>query len=144
MEKETKQKEYVWYDRKRHLGLPLSFTKYYVDNDRLYMEEGLFKTEINETLLYRILDIKSSISFGQKIFGVGTVTLYSADQSNHTLELKNVKNPKKVHRFLSEIIEHERMQKGITGRELVGTAGICINDDDDCGYHNNISFNNFE
>lgn len=114
--------EIKWHDRKRILGMPISFTQYYVDSDRIYVESGLFSTEINEILLYRVLDIKSSRSFWQKIFGVGTVTLYSADQSNKTLELKNIKNPSEVHRFLSDAIEEERVEHGIAGRELYGMA----------------------
>ena len=30
--------EYLWKDRKRHLGLPLSFTRYRLSEDRLFCE----------------------------------------------------------------------------------------------------------
>ena len=60
----------IWSDRKRHLGLPISFTKYVVDNDRLYMSKGFFTTVVDEILLYRILDIKMSRNLVQKLFGV--------------------------------------------------------------------------
>jgi hypothetical protein len=114
----------LWKDRKRILGMPLSFTRYEVTKDRFITHKGLFSTETNELLLYRILDIKLVRKFGQKIFGVGTITLYSADQSHETLEIKNIKKPDAVRRFLSKIIEQERTSKGITGRELYGAAGV--------------------
>ena len=134
----------LWKDRKRIMGMPISFTKYTVDDDRIYIQEGFFKTEINEILLYRVLDVKSSRTLGQKIFGVGTVTLYCADQSNRTLELKNVKNSMQVHKFISEITERERRDKGLTGRELVGTAGVDITDiDGGCDCDHDISFDDF-
>lgn len=136
----------LWKDRKRILGMPISFTKYTIDDDRLYMQQGFFKTEINEILLYRILDVKSSRTLGQKIFGVGTVTLYCADQSNRTLELKNVKNPLQVHKFVSEIVERERRQKGVAGAEMVGAAGMNLMGMDgecDCGHDGDISFEDF-
>lgn len=114
--------EIKWEDRKRILGLPITFTKYYMDDERLYVQKGLLNTEINELLLYRILDVKSSRSLWQKIFGVGTVTIYSADQSNRTLKLESIKDPTNVHRFISDTVEFERKEHGIAGREMYGTA----------------------
>ena len=124
--KNTIEQNVLWQDRKRHLGLPLSFTKYTIDEDRLYIQTGFFKTEVEEVLLYRIMDIKSSRTLGQKIFGVGTITLYSADQSNPTTELINIKNPIKLHRFISDVIEQEKVKRGIAGREMIGAAGVML------------------
>jgi uncharacterized membrane protein YdbT with pleckstrin-like domain len=84
----------IWKDKKRFLGMPLSFTKYSIDDERLYLDKGLFTTTSDEILLYRILDIKVKRTFGQKSFGVGTITLYTADQTDRILELKNIKKCK--------------------------------------------------
>ena len=32
--------EYLWKDRKRHLGMPLSFTRYQLSEDRLFLSQG--------------------------------------------------------------------------------------------------------
>ena len=114
--------ETLWKDRKRILGMPISFTKYEVTNERLIMRKGLFSTETNELLLYRVLDLKLIRKFSQKIFGVGTIILYCADRSTSELELTNIKKPEAVRKFLSKIVEHERTTKGLTGRELYGAA----------------------
>ena len=113
----------LWKDRKRILGMPLSFTKYQVTNDRLITQRGLFSTETDEVLLYRVMDIKLVRKFSQKMVGVGTIVLYCSDKSHGTLEIKNIKKPDAVRMFLSKIIEQERTTKGITGRELYGVAG---------------------
>ena len=34
----------LWSDRKRYLGLPISFTKYTLDEDRLYIKKGFLST----------------------------------------------------------------------------------------------------
>ncbi len=120
----TVQDPVLWHDRKRILGMPLSFTVYEITDDRLTLRKGFFRTETDEILLYRILDLKMVRTLGQKIFGVGTVTLYSADQSHHTLELKNIKHPEKVRRFISSIVERERAKRGLVGREMYGTAAV--------------------
>jgi hypothetical protein len=137
----------LWSDKKRIFGLPISFTNYFLENNRLYLKKGLLKTETNEVLLYRILDIKSSQNFSQKIFGVGTVSIYSADQSNRILNLINIKNPNKVHRYLSDLVEKERQEKGIAGREIIGTGGVSmnyINEHEDVCDGDCVSFNDFE
>ena len=112
--------EVLWADTKRWLGLPWTFTKYRVDGNRLYCKKGFLKTETDETLLYRILDIKSSQTLGQKLFGVGTVTLFCSDKSNGVLPLENVKKPDQVRRFLSELVEQKRAESGVKGREIIG------------------------
>jgi len=114
--------EILWADTKRWLGLPWTFTKYRVDNDRLYCKQGFLKTETDETLLYRILDIKSSQTLGQRIFGVGTVTLFCSDKSSGVLQLENIKKPDQVRRFLSELVEKKRTETGVKGREIFGTG----------------------
>ena len=116
------EEEILWADTKRWLGLPWTFTKYRVDHDRLYCKHGFLKTETDETLLYRILDIKSSQTLGQRLFGVGTVTLYCSDKSNGVLALENIKKPDQVRRFLSELVEKKRTETGVKGREIIGTG----------------------
>ncbi|MRR39338.1 PH domain-containing protein [bacterium] len=119
---DTEQKPLLWKDRKRYLGMPISFTRYEFDSDRLVSRIGLLKTVTNEVLLYRILDIKMTQTLGQKLFGVGTLMLYTADQSDNQIPLINIKHPEKIRRGLSELVEKERMEKRLLGREMFGTA----------------------
>jgi hypothetical protein len=112
--------EILWKDRRRRLGLPLSFTRYEAYDDRLILRKGFFNTTTDELMLYRVMDTRLSRTLGQKIFGVGTVTLLSTDKSHGSLDLKNVKNSDDVRRFLSKLVEEQRMQRGITGREFLG------------------------
>src|SRR5699024_10219610 len=88
--------EVLWADTKRFLGMPITFTKYKVDENRLYCKKGLLRTETDELLLYRIMDIRSSQTLGQRIFGVGTVVLFCTDKTSGVLELKNIKKPDQV------------------------------------------------
>ena len=114
----------IWKDRKRYLGLPISFTVYKFDHNRFYSKYGLVNTREEETLLYRVLDIKLKSSMWQKVFRVGTVTLFTADQSTPQIEIKNIKHPAKVKAALSKIVEEERDEKRILGKEMFGAAGM--------------------
>ena len=118
------EEEILWRDRKRTIfGLPWSFTVYEVTPEGFIRRKGLFVTETDEIMLYRVLDIKMIRTLGQKLNGVGTIVLYSADQSSHTERIVSVKHPDKVRRFLSSQVEKIRNEKGLTGREMFGTAG---------------------
>ena len=129
-----KQKdEYVWKDRKRFLGLPLSFTRYAVKDQRLYYTTGLFNTTEEEMLLYRVMDIKLNRTFVDKLVGVGTITLYTADKTHPKLELVRIKNPKKVRDLLSKLVENERMRINAQGRELYGISKDMMLDSDGDG-----------
>ena len=77
----TEKEELLWQDRKRHLGLPLSFTIYSFSQNKFYLKKGFFTTRSEEILLYRILDLQFRQTLWQKIFGVGTITLTTADKS---------------------------------------------------------------
>ena len=65
---------YNWQDRKRHLGLPISFTKYAVSDDRLFLETGLLNVKFEEINLYRVKDLTLSIRLTQSIFKVGSIS----------------------------------------------------------------------
>ena len=65
------KEQILWKDRKRILGMPISFTRYAIDENSLISRIGLFRTTTNDILLYRILDIKMQQSLGQKMFEIG-------------------------------------------------------------------------
>ncbi|MBN2794564.1 MAG: PH domain-containing protein [Clostridia bacterium] len=122
MSKKNLDPTQLWRDRKRILGLPLSFTVYTLKNNRLYLREGFFKTEENELLLYRVLDVKYESTLGNKIFGVGTLTLFTVDETHKQLVLKNIKHPSKVRDLISTEVEKERAKLKIRGREIYGAS----------------------
>ena len=110
----------IWKDRKRTLfGLPLSFTKYSLEEDRLYIETGFFNSVENEVRLYRIMDLQLSRTLGQKMFGLGTIKVKSADKTLGDFEIKNIKNSKEVKEQLSKLVEEMRDKKRVVNRELM-------------------------
>ena len=110
----------IWKDRKRTLfGLPLSSTKYSLEEDRLFIETGFFNSVENEVRLYRIMDLQLSRTLGQKMFGLGTIKVKSADKTLGDFEIKNIKNSKEVKEQLSKLVEEMRDRKRVVNRELM-------------------------
>ena len=111
----------IWRARKRNfLGLPWTFTIYGFSEDRLYIKTGVLNTREDEVRLYRITDIGLERSLWQRIMGMGTIRLYSSDQSMGEFSLVNVKNSEDVKEQLSELIEKERENKRVSSREFLG------------------------
>ena len=112
--------EYLWKDRKRHLGLPLSFTRYFLSEDRLFCETGLLNLKASEVLLYRVQDLELTMTLGQRIFGVGTVCVHSSDKSSPHLDLKNVKHPRQVKELIHQNVEAAKERRRMRTTELLG------------------------
>lgn len=130
MEKEN----LIWFDRKRiWCGLPLSFTKYGISKDRAYVESGLFTTTECEVRLYRIINIRLSRTFIQKIFGFGTIHVDSNDKDLKCFEFKNIKDAVKVKELLSERVEEERRKNRVSTRENMLTGEDSHDLDEDSG-----------
>lgn len=56
---------FLWNDRRRRMGLPLSFTRYALTEDRLFLDTGFFNLRSEEILLYRVRDINLRRSLWQ-------------------------------------------------------------------------------
>ena len=116
-----KKPETLWNDRRRRLGLPLRFTRYALSEDRLFLEKGLLNTKYDEILLYRVRDISLNITLGQRLFGVGTITVQSSDKSLPILELKNIKRPQEVKELLHQTVEELKIARRMRVGETIYT-----------------------
>ena len=124
--------EMIWEDRKHHLWFPISFTKYSIGNGRLYMNSGFLSSREDECLLYRITDVSMVRSFAQRIFGTGTIELNTKDRSTPIIRLENIGNPVAVKRMISDLVEKDREEKNVVGRDMYGASSHL--DCDECGH----------
>ena len=121
--------EYLWKDRKRYFGLPLSFTRYSMSEDRLFVSVGFLNIKDDEILLYRVRDIDTSRNLWQRLFGVGTISVMSSDKTMPTLVLKNVKDPVFVKELIHKQVEEMKIKRRVRFGEIM-SAGIDDTDDD--------------
>ena len=110
----------LWRERKRTLfGLPWSFTTYTLTDTRLIIKKGIFNISEEEIRLYRILDITLKRSFEERIFGLGTIQLCTADKSSAEIDIARIKNPREVRTLLSDKVEEERSERYVGIREYM-------------------------
>ena len=115
----------LWHDRKRILGMPLSFTRYALSEDRLFLKRGFLNVHQDEIVLYRVRDLRVSQTLWQWVFGVGTVTVISTDKSIPELALKNIRQPNEVKELIHEYVEKMKVAR----RMRVGEMSMDIDDD---------------
>lgn len=113
----------VWKDRKRIIfGLPWTFTRYSLTQEKLIIDTGFLSRKEDEIRLYRILDITLKRPLHQRIWGLGTIRLNTADKSSPEIEIKRIKHAKETKELLSDMVERERNEKRIAAREFMGFA----------------------
>ena len=110
----------IWKDRKRPIfGLPLSFTRYRLTEEKLLIITGILSTKEEEVQLYRIMDLTLKRSIWQRIFGVGTIHCCSGDKTTPEFDIKDIKRPNEIKELLSKNVEIQREKKRVTGREFL-------------------------
>ena len=127
------EKKVLWNDRKRIIfGLPWTFTKYKLTEEKLIIQTGFLNIKQEEIRLYRIMDITLNRTFGQRIFKLGTIHCCSADKSTPEFDIKNIKSSEAVKELLSDKVEQERQKKRVSSREYM----VADDDYDDDDIHN--------
>lgn len=100
----------MYQEKKRCLlfGLPLSFTTYRIEEEKVNIRKGLFRIVEDDTLMYRIQDVKLVTGFLERLFGLGTIVCYSSDVTDPKLELTHIKNAREIKDYILKTSETER------------------------------------
>ena len=112
---------YIWTDKKRtFLGLPISFTRYFLTETKFITRTGWLSVEEDEIDLYKITDKKVRYPFQQRLVGCGTIIIYSKDADSPSKEVHCVKQPRKVSELIDKYVNIMRDRYGIRGRDMMG------------------------
>ena len=125
--------EYDRVERKRwlFLGLPWTFTLYRMKEDMLNVKSGFFKLEQNDCYMYKIVDVKLSQSFMERLCGLGTITCYTGDTTDKELVLKHIKNSEEIKNYLLKTSEEARIKRRTVNMLDIGSGDL--NDVNDVG-----------
>ena len=125
--------EYERVERKRwlFLGLPWTFTLYRMKEDMLNVKSGFFKLEQNDCYMYKIVDVKLSQSFMERLCGLGTITCYTGDTTDKELVLKHIKHSEEIKNYLLKTSEEARIKRRTVNMLDIGSGDL--NDINDVG-----------
>lgn len=124
--------QYKWKDRKRIIfGLPWSFTRYRLTDDKLIISTGLFSIKEEEIRLYRIMDITLKRTLGDRLWGLGTIHICSSDKTTPEFDIKRIRQSVDVKEMLSDMVETARRKNRVSAREFMEADSIVDDMDDD-------------
>ena len=127
-----KRENLVWKDRKRNfLGLPWTFTKYALDEERLFIETGILSSREDEVRLYRVTDLTLTRSLWQRLIKTGTIHCDSADKTMKNFDIVNIKNASETKEKLSKLVEIARRKNRVYARESMEYGYDEVDDDID-------------
>jgi hypothetical protein len=94
-------------------------TRYRLTNERLQMITGFLSRHTEEIDLYRVNDVDSSQSFGERIFGLGDVRIEGTDRSAPDAYLRKIRNPDHVKDLVRAAARAERQRRRVLLRDEV-------------------------
>lgn len=109
----------LWQDKRRRFGLPLSFTRYELHEDRFTCRRGLLSLHEEDIPLYRVMDVEMQIPLGQRLFGTGTILIYSSDKTAANFSVKAIKNPQVVKEMIYEAVEKAKAARRVRTAEVL-------------------------
>lgn len=113
-------KDCVWTDKKRTIfGLPISFTRYFLTPTKFISRIGFLNVTEEEIDLYKITDKKINLPIWQRMFGCGTVTIFSRDTDEPEKQVYSIKNPREFSDLLDQYVSEHRDRYGIRGRDML-------------------------
>ena len=103
--------EYVERKRTLFLGLPICFTKYYVNEDKINIQTGFLNTVEDDAYMYKVQDVRLKKSFFERIFGLGTIICYTGDITHPELKLVHIRHASEIKDFIMEASEESRIKR---------------------------------
>lgn len=115
--------DYIWTDKKRTIfGLPISFTRYFLTENKFITRVGFLSLVEDELDLYKVTDKKLKLGLFQRMFKCGTIIMNVKDVDTPEKIIKSVKKPREVLAMIDKQIDINRDRYNIRGRDLIGLA----------------------
>lgn len=87
--------------------------RYRISSYRIDFERGLFGKRIDTLELWHVDDISFRQSFLDRILGVGTITVFSEDQTTPNLPLHGIPNARQVFEVLKQRVIKIKRSRGV-------------------------------
>lgn len=103
--------EYTERKRWVFLGLPFTFTKYYIKEEAVTIDKGLFNKIENDCYMYKIQDVTLQQSFFERLVKLGTIICFTGDTTHPELRLEHIRNSRTIKEFILKASEEARLKR---------------------------------
>ncbi len=97
--------------RSKFLGLPLSFTTYLIDEEKVTIRSGFLNVIEDDAMMYKIQDVRLMRSLVERIFRLGTVVCFTGDTTHPELRLTRIRNSAQIKEFMLDASEEARRRR---------------------------------
>lgn len=97
--------------RTKMFGLPWTFTKYIIDEEKVTIKSGFLSTVEDDAYMYKVQDVRLVRSLCERIFKTGTLVCYTGDTTHPELKLVHIKNASEIKEFLMKASEEARIKR---------------------------------
>lgn len=102
---------FVERKRIKFFGLPFTFTKYTIAEEKLTIRTGFLSITEDDAFMYKIQDVRLTRSLSERIFKLGTITCYTGDTTHPELILHHIKHSGPVKDFIMQYSEEARRKR---------------------------------
>ena len=102
---------FVERKRIKFFGLPFTFTKYSIDEEKLTITSGFLNITEDDALMYKIQDVRLTRSLSERLFKLGTITCYTGDTTHPELSLYHIRHYGEIKDFIMRSSEEARRKR---------------------------------
>ncbi len=102
---------FVERKRIKFFGLPFSFTKYTITEEKITITTGFLSITEDDAFMYKIQDVRLTRSLSERFFKLGTITCYTGDTTHPELILHHIKHSGLVKDFIMQYSEEARRKR---------------------------------
>ena len=121
--------EFVEKKRWLFLGLPFTFTKYVIREDKITVDTGVFTKVENDCYMYKVQDVEHTASIWERMVGLGTIVCYTGDTTHPKLLIEHIRNSKQIKEFILKESEEARLKRRTVNMLDIGSGELGDIDD---------------
>ncbi len=97
--------------RVKFFGLPLSFTKYNITEEKVTITSGFLSITEDDAFMYKIQDVRLTRTLMERMFKLGTITCYTGDTTHPMLVLFTIRHSSEIKDFIMQASEEARRKR---------------------------------
>lgn len=102
---------YIEKKRTKFLALPICFTTYTINDDKINIKKGFLNIIEDDAFMYKIQDVRLNKSLLERIFKLGTIICFTGDTTHPELKLVHIRNSGEIKDYILTASEEARRRR---------------------------------